>query len=193
MKSLKYLVLLILITVGTNDILHAQEFEVPPPPPPPESFYEEIAKNESEYLKNLSAQVRTNLEYIKSVNKQKYLEMLSKAHFNNYDFPMFTGYGKKRGQLAKQEMELNIVVETLALKYKNAADNQKEKMRAELEDTLGKLFDLKEKLRQEELEILEKKIENLRKTVEVRKKNKAEIIRRRVMDLLQEKDYFKWD
>lgn len=193
MKSLKYLIVVLLLALVTKVQVAAQETEYPAPPPPPKSFYEDIMKNESQYLQQLSAKVRADLEYIKGVNKERYLELLSRARFSSYDMRYFNGYQKKHSQLAKQEMAYNIAAEALVAKYNKSAQGERDKYRSELEDVLGKLFDVKEILRQEELKILEEKISNLRKTIEIRKKNKSEIIRRRVLDMLQEKEYFKWD
>ena len=58
---------------------------------------------------------------------------------------------------------------------------------------LNKLFVQKEERRKEEVEILQKELVELQKSLEVRQKNKNQIIERRIQELLEEDEYLDWD
>ncbi len=54
------------------------------------------------------------------------------------------------------------------------------------------LFDLKEKERRSEVAMLEFELAELKASLEVRQSNKADIILRRLSELIGRDDYFEW-
>jgi len=54
------------------------------------------------------------------------------------------------------------------------------------------LFDMKEKARSLEVELLSKELAQLKESLKVRKSNKGEIINRRLNELIGKGDYFDW-
>lgn len=154
------------------------------------NYLKDVKKNEAEYLKQMTASMKANLQVIKETNEKKYLELLTEARFSSSRWPIVLG--QSRSENNDLIMELEIQSYALAEKYKNSSSN-KEGIKKELNKTLEKLLETKEKYRQEELKSLEEKISELRKSIEVRKKNRNEIIRRRMMDILGESSYYKWD
>ena len=156
----------------------------------PQNYLKKILKNEKDYLKNLSASMKANLEIIKEIDEKRYLELLNEARFSTASWSSFA-YG---GRVEKDEniIELEIETQALAMQYKSNKGN-KDQIKQNLQVSLELLLDFKEERRQRELKNLELKIKELRKSIEERKKNKKEIIRRRMMDMLGESQYYKWD
>ena len=154
------------------------------------NYLKKVLQNEKDYLKNLSASMKANLEVIKEIDEQKYLELLNEARFSTATWSSFT-YGGISGK-DENIMELEIETQALAIQYKSNKGN-KEQIKQNLQASLELLLDFKEERRQKELKNLESKIKELRKSIEERKKNKKEIIRRRMMDMLGESQYYKWD
>lgn len=190
-KNILILAVLIFVIQGIS----AQEVVKPPKPSEADvlsepGFFRSTLLNEEAYLKQLSATMRAHLEKIKKVDERKYIELLNEARFSTRNFPGF--FGKKHYGNRNAILELEIQSHALAAEY-NLGKKNKESIKKELTKTLGKLFELKEKERTETLKELEKEIAELRKSIKIRKQNKNEIIRRRIMDILGERDYFNWD
>jgi hypothetical protein len=61
-----------------------------------------------------------------------------------------------------------------------------------LKTTLEKLFEMKEKERSLNIEMLEKELARLKESVSVRQQHKKEIINRRLNELIGRDDYFEW-
>lgn len=169
----------------------AQDELVPPPPPPSITFDE---KEEAKYLAKLKAETQAKLEKIKQYNANKYRYLLRDAYFkgignNNFWFKNNDEYFKRQVQIT----EMNIATEALAAEYHTADASKKKQLRKKLKTELGKLFDLRETERKEELARLEKEMEELRKSLKVRTEKKDQIIDRRIQNLLGEDDYLDWD
>lgn len=88
--------------------------------------------------------------------------------------------------------ELEFKSMKLAVKYADKDEKKKDDVKKELQDTLGELFDLKQKSRSEEIEKLEKRMSELKKSVQDREKNKSEIIKNRFLELTGEKSNLDW-
>lgn len=159
----------------------------------------DLTKEEEEkLLKNLSPETRTKLEEIKKLNKNKYNQLLRQSAFYgtlayiDERSPEILDFRKQNEEIKKQK-ELEIDVELLALKYKNADSGNQSKIKSELSSKLSELFDIKELKKQEEVKLLEKRLQELKESLIARKQNKNEIVARRVQELLGDVKYLKWE
>lgn len=168
----------------------------------------EMSQGEEEkYLKNFSPEARAKLEEIKKLNKNKYYGLLRNRSIYSIDGFYSTGvalYEAARGEYLsqnksdaqsesnKKQMEAEIDVELILLKYKNADEAQQQKMRSELSNALGRLFDIRETFKQQEIRSLEKRLQELKESLNTRKQNRENIVNRRIKELLNEKDDLRW-
>lgn len=176
-----------------------------------ESLYKELAQaytvqgkelkkqDEEKILSTLSPEMRTKLEEVKKLDRNKYYDLL------RYRFPFGIGnfgsagepievYGLLHaGEREKKEIELEIDVELFALKLKNADNGTHQKIRNELSERLSELFDIRELQKQNEVKKLEKRLQELKESLQVRKQKKDEIVQRRIQELLGDSKYLKWD
>jgi len=172
-----------------------------------ESLYKELAQaytiqgkemskeEEEKILKTVSPELRSKLEEIKKLNKNKYYHLLRTSL--PYGIASWTeaeaiGLNKSSEKYVK-EKELEIEVELLALKYKEADSNVKEKIKNDMTGALGVLFNIREEQKQEEVKRLEKRLQELKESLQARKQVKSEIVQRRIQELLGDSKYLKWD
>lgn len=201
MKKLTLSLIVMFLTFATA---HAQ-WETPKEPKPvkvpkvPRSFFNVSEAEEKEYLENIDPELIVHLNEIKKMDKERYLDFLRELHFKNIDLPLIVSgendyfeVRKERSERRRKMLELEIMTESLSAKYKSG-DGDKNSIKKELNSNLAQLFDLREEERQYEVERLERKIEELKKKLDMRSKNKGEIIRRRLEDLLGDKEYYKWE
>ncbi len=81
----------------------------------------------------------------------------------------------------------------LAEKYRNTEDKkEKEKIKEQLRTILSQQFDLKEEEKNARIKRLEEEIIRLKDELVKRKKNKKEIVNRRLKELLGESRYLEW-
>lgn len=158
----------------------------------------EMSKEEEEkLLKSLTPETRAKMEEIKKLNKNKYFQLLRTS------FPfgvMSSGYGEtafaglyNASENQKKEKELEIDAELLALKGKGADANTQQKIKSDLTNTLNQLFDIRETQKQEEVKRLEKRLQELKESLQARKQNKNEIVQRRIQELLGDSRYLRWE
>jgi len=159
----------------------------------------ELSKEEEEkLLKNLTPEVRSKLEEVKKLNKEKYYQLLRTSFpfgylttaFSNQE--VYTGL-LNAGENFKKEKELEIDAELLALKIKNAEGNTQQKLKSELAGVLNQLFDIKEKKKETEIKQLEKRLQELKESIQARKQNKNEIVQRRIQEMLGDSRYLRWE
>ena len=159
----------------------------------------ELSKEKEEkILKTLSPEMKTKLEEIKKLNKEKYQQLLLSHYGVN---AWSTGFAKAESvfglngisEAYRKENELEIDVELLALKCKQAGDNEKQKIKNELNAKLSDLFEIKEAKKQEEIKRLEKRLQELKESLQERKQNKNEIVNRRMQELLGNPKYLYWE
>lgn len=163
-------------------------------------------EEEDKYLKKFSPEVRAKLEEIKKLNKNKYNQLLrSQGFFLGSDFynSAVSLYETQRGEYSsrkfdqqgessKKQTEVEIDVELILLKYKSADETQRQKLRGDLYNALVKLFDIRESFKQEEIKSLEKRLQELKESLNTRKQNRENIVSRRIKELLNEKDELRW-
>ena len=162
----------------------------------------EMSKEEEQKLiSKLSPEMKSKLEEIKKLNKDKYYQLLRQTSFFGVwsiseDAPIaipgnFFNSGERSEQYKKQK-ELEINVELLALKYKNANASDQSKIKSDLSNTLSQLFEMREAQKQEEVKQLEERLQDLKESLQMRKQNKEEIVNRRIQELLGNSKYLRW-
>ncbi len=158
------------------------------------TYFKMSEKEEQEALENLTPELRTQFKLIKENDESRYYELLREYSFRGTSFArVWSRFGEKNEDESNEVLEYEIGVEALAAKYKKANSGDKDKIKADLERNLSYLFDLKEKSREEEVLELEARLNELKKKMNMRKKNKTEIISRRIEELLGEDKYLEWE
>jgi hypothetical protein len=138
-------------------------------------------KEETRILEKLTPGLKTDLLKVKELDPEQYKELLHDAQFAHYD--MFTGFmDDLERDLYKSERK----------KYQHLSQNEKQNLQSEMRTKLGILFDLKEKQREMEVQMLEKELAQLKESLIVRKKNKDDIILRRLSELTGTDEYLDW-
>jgi hypothetical protein len=204
MKNRKYYIFTLALFFLTQ-ILFAQENpKAPLEPKLPEKienefefefqdFLEMKEEDEKKLLKNLKKELQKNLEVIKKVNKEKYIDLLRESQFKNMKFPFVVKHEKLMHERENKIFEAEVEVEALAAKHQSSTANEQRKIKEELKSELNKLFALKEERRKQEVEELQKELSELKKSLEIRLRNKTKIIERRLQELLEEEEYLEWD
>jgi hypothetical protein len=168
-----------------------------PEPPNYDFEYHEFFKmsedDEKELLKNINKDLKKELEVIKTVNKERYFDFLRQSQYKNMAVPFLVKREKLTWEREQKIFEAEVKAEALAAKYSKAKQTEKENIKRNLREELKTLFDQKEERRREEVAELEKQLQELRKSLEVRQKNKNQIIERRIQELLEEDEYLEWD
>jgi hypothetical protein len=96
-------------------------------------------------------------------------------------------------ELATQEATLAHDANEIRRRLESATtDSQRSEVRTKLEENLGKQFDLRQKRHGLEIEALETQVKKLRELVRKRQESRAEIISRRVDQVLREAEGLGW-
>ncbi|MCU0645040.1 MAG: hypothetical protein MUC94_12360 [bacterium] len=99
----------------------------------------------------------------------------------------------ERFEQKKKEQFLEQQSRQLAEKFRASKDEkEKAKIKSDLSIVLSELFDLREKDREEEMKLLNEKLETLKSVLNERKQKKKEIIDRRLQELIGDKDLLLW-
>lgn len=145
------------------------------------------------YKQQLNKELLEKLEQIKQKNQSKYQTLLKEAYFKNNRFPYWERRNKEQFERQQKILELEIQSESLALDYKDSKENKKQSIKKELQEVLNDLFELREKDRKEDVARLEKELQELKESLQIRANKKNEIIERRIEELLGENKYLEWD
>ena len=94
---------------------------------------------------------------------------------------------KRHAEVTRMEMESR----RLAVKARKAEGDERSRLEAELNDSLDKIFELKQQIREEKIEALRQQFEEVVAEHDDRQANKEEIIERRRSQLLGSSRY-KW-
>jgi len=183
---------LLIILIFSAGLTFAQKKPGPPPPPPiPPKLFNKQAENQ--YLKSINNVLKEKLFNIKKYDRKTYERLLQKSYFNSMDFPFFNSFDKKRQEMKNKISALEVETNSLALSYKNDSNVDKSKIKKKLRNALNKLFELKEQNKKQDVERLEKQLKTLKHSLSVRSKNKDEIIKRRLNQLIGEDKYMDWN
>lgn len=203
MKNLKIYQIILFILIISPVLFFGQETEPTPPAPPAEpnfdfnfdfdGFPKMSEEEEKELLKNLNQDMKDQLRTIKNVNKNKYYQLLRESQFKNLKIPFLVKRDKEIQKRNQRIFELEVKTQALAAKYQSAAKAKQQKIRNDLKQQLSILFEKKEEDRKQEVEKLAQELDELKKSLEIRMKNKSDIINRRIEELLHEDKYLDWD
>ncbi len=204
MKNYKYHIFVLTMFFSVQLFFAQEKPRSPLEPEPPEKienefefelqeFFEMKEEDEKKLLKNLKKELQKNLEVIKRVNKEKYIDFLRESQFKNMKTPFIVKHEKLMHERENKIFEAEVEVAALAAKHQTAAANEKLRIKEQLKSELNKLFVLKEERRKQEVEALQKELGELKKSLEVRQRNKDKIIERRIQELLEEDQYLEWD
>ena len=199
MKSVK-LFIPVLMLLLSSAFLNAQEkVEFVEPIEPAELIevfemdFKLSEKQEQKLLQRLSSKLRSELQYIKEVDEERYWELLRETQYRGIEFPFMEKRDKEIYERNKQILDNEIITESLALKFEKGSASEKEKIKTELMKTLNALFDLKEEEKRMQVKLLEEELIELKKKLSARAKNKSKIIERRFYELTNTGEYLEWD
>lgn len=173
----------------------SQEVEVELPTPPTVSYWQQLDEgNEKEILAKLPEELKRDLLKVKEVDEDRYRELLMESSFGGYDvyFGYMEEFEKKRYETEKKVQQLEVQTEALGIRYEHAGENEKSELVNRLRQKLEDLFEMKEKSRAYNVEMLERELAELKESLTIRKQNKKEIINRRLNELIGKGDYLDW-
>ncbi|MCG6912579.1 hypothetical protein LJE86_01545 [bacterium BMS3Abin03] len=151
-------------------------------------------QDEKELLNKLSPELKAELLKVKEYDQQKFEELLRETSYGRFEF--YTDFmepkEKERMENERKIEEMEVKTEALGIRYEYASSTEKQKIVSELKAVLNKLFDMKEKARSLEVEMLERELTQLKESLKVRKQSKDEIINRRLNELIGKGDYLDW-
>jgi len=196
MRKFKWYLVILIITVFVAGNLFAQDYLPKPPKVSKITGYSKVdVQDENELLKKLPPDLKADLLKVKEVDKERYEELLEQTSYNSFD--MYTGFmeasEKERFQTDRKIEEMEVRTEALGIRYEHSSsESEKQKIVSDLKGVLNQLFDMKEKSRSFEVEMLEKELKQLKESLNVRKQSKDEIINRRLNELIGKGDYLDW-
>ena len=160
----------------------------------PRGFVGVGEQDEKEILESLPPELKEELLKVKELDPEQYKALLHEIAFNRYDVyaGFMESFERKRYETEKQVRELELFTVSLGIRYEYANDNKKPKIINDLKSKLKRLFDMKEKSRSLEVDFLEKELAQLKESLKVRKKNKGDIINRRLNELIGKGNYLEW-
>jgi hypothetical protein len=193
MRYVRFIVIAIMVTPVPVKYLLAQDQDVESQDS--KSWFEsQWEHNEQESLSKLPADLREDLLKVKEVNLEQYGELLHDAAHTQYDghFEYMEAFEKERYETDILVQQLELQTEALSIQFEHAKDDQKNGLISKLKTKLDKLFEMKEKERTLNIEMLEKELAQLKESLSVRQQHKKEIINRRLNELIGRDDYFEW-
>ncbi|MEJ2193935.1 MAG: hypothetical protein P8X73_03635 [Ignavibacteriaceae bacterium] len=194
MKKIKSFLIILISTVNLICSATAQE-TMPEPVTPVVPWGENIdAQEETRILEKLSPEVKVELLKVKDINAESYNDLLRDAQFVNFEiYPGFMESSEKElYQNERKVDELELQTRAIGIQYQYASQENKQYLKNKILPMLEMLFDLKEKQREMEVNMLEKELTQLKESLIVRKKNKDDIILRRFSELTGTDEYLDW-
>jgi len=193
MKQVVVIIFFLLVVTG-NVIaqVNINEPKVPYEPMTPNEYIIEIdEQDEKRILQNLPSDVRADLLKVKELDSERYQEMLlNVSHLS--EFYIQDSFEKNRMETYKKIEQLEVQTESLGIQYQHSDAPEKASIKKNLQTKLTQLFDLKEKERRMEVEMLENELNKLKESLNVRKKNKDNIILRRLDELIGSDEHMDW-
>jgi len=194
MKKIKSFLIILISTVNLICSATAQE-TMSEPVTPVVPWGENIdAQEETRILEKLSPEVKVELLKVKDINAESYNDLLRDAQFVNFEiYPGFMESSEKElYQNERKVDELELQTRAIGIQYQYASQENKQYLKNKILPMLEMLFDLKEKQREMEVNMLEKELTQLKESLIVRKKNKDDIILRRFSELTGTDEYLDW-
>ena len=194
MRNINRCVFVLVAVIFITSISFAQEDVKIPKAPKVTGFSKVNSEDEKELLEKLSPELKAELLKVKELDQEKYEELLEETSYGSYD--VYTGLmepsEKERYEAEKKIEEWELRTEALGIRYEYASDNEKQKIVSDLKVVLNQLFDMKEKARSIEVEMLENELKQLKESLNTRKQSKNEIINRRLNELIGKGDDLDW-
>ncbi len=161
---------------------------------------EALAKAEKEYFqflrKNLPSEyeeLKSNLENLKNRSPEAYNKTIAHASRRTKRLELMGQKNPESFECTVQMIREQTKTRRLGKAYREAeTEKEKEKIRADLKENLDTLFDMKLAEIQSRVEKLEEQMAELKKHAEERKKNKDEIVRRRLDNLTAREKGLQW-
>lgn len=158
------------------------------------------AKAEEEYLQFLKEnlpsefkEMKDELEELKEDNPDAYGRKIQRGYRHMHRMQKMKEKDPERFENQIKMMSQERECRKLSREYRQAESAQeKEKIKAELTEILGKLFDSRLIEDEARVKALEEEISRLRERAAERKKNKDEIVKRRFEELTGEADDLRW-
>jgi hypothetical protein len=91
-------------------------------------------------------------------------------------------------KLLKQDMVLERESRELAMEYRRAPKDQREKIKQQIEELVNKHFDVRQQRRTLELKHLEEELQRLRDVMDRRAKSRKDVVEKRVSELTGSED-----
>jgi len=145
-----------------------------------------------QYIKEVHPEQLEGLLDLKETRPMMYRRMLSKGYREMRLMNELKERDPKRYKRVAEERTLDGNSRALARKYRSAEGTEKERLREEIKQILDQIFDMRQVNRVLEIERLEKKINELKNNNLERLKNKDEILKRRLTELLGEDKGKEW-
>ena len=193
MRYIRFIIIAVMVTSAPVKYLLAQDQD--DESPISESWFEsEWEHNEQESLSKLPADLRADLLKVKELDLEQYGELLHEAAHTQYNghFEYMEAFEKERYETDILVQQLELQTEALSIQFEHAKDNQKNGLISKLKTKLDELFEMKEKERALNVEMLQKELAQLKESLSVRQQHKKEIINRRLNELIGRDDYFEW-
>ena len=196
LKMVYPIAIILFLAISLN--VHGQEGIPKPPKPPLEPTYtsygHDISKeDEAKILSKLPADVKADLLKVKELDEEEYRNLLFSASHLGYEYHVYSSkFEKEMVENSKRINELDLQTEILGIQYLHAKAQERTNIKKDLQSKLEMLFDLKEKERRSEVAMLEFELAELKASLEVRQSNKADIILRRLSELIGKDDYLDW-
>ena len=150
----------------------------------PEMSDDEIEEAKS-YLESLDPEALEMLEELKIRNEHRYRVRLFAALARKHAMESVKESNREMYEILKERQKLEIGTEKLTRKIDQLSQEHRVKIREKLEINLEKMFDLREKERQFEMQKLETRMEELRASMEERLSKKEEIIEKRMKEMMR--------
>ena len=142
------------------------------------------------------------MEWLKGKDPEKF-EKLNKLHHsdNRAFFKEMRGVMKdfmkeknpEMFKMKEQHQKTDQKIKKLLKRYKNAKDPEKKnEIAAKLKAALGKQFELKQEFKSKEIKKLERRTNNLKKSLETRQQNKVSIVETKFKELTNGKESVEW-
>lgn len=162
--------------------------------PPNEILSEQKREEIMEFIEKYAGPERIRrLNELRLRKPEEYRRHLKRAMMRKRDLERLKEKEPELYEKSLQILELRRESFELVEKYKDAeTDKEKEKIKTELSRVVSEQFDLREEVRGARIKRLEEKITRLKEELAERKKNRDEIIERRIDELIDENDYMRW-
>jgi len=193
-KMIFPIIITVFLALSLNAYGQEELPELPEAPAILSTYGEDISKeDEAKILGSLPADVKADLLKVKELDEEEYRDLLFSASHIGYEYHVYSSkFEKEMVENSKKINELDLQTEILGVQYMHANAQERTKIKKELQSKLEILFDLKEKERSNEVQMLERELAELKSSLEVRKRNKADIILRRLSELIGKDDYLEW-